>query len=195
MGGGMWRWLFVGCFFWATCVFAGEAAGHGFGVGEMISADVVQVLDGDTLRVRSDRGVVDVRLAGLDAPEWDQRCMDESGKSFLCGRVAAERVVGLLAGQATGCASSRAHGFCLVSSVPVRCEVVELDRRWGRPVGRCRVGGVDIGRELVRLGLARAAYGREYLLLEWRARAQRLGLWNGRFDDPAGVRRGGVTRF
>lgn len=175
---------------WAVAVFG--SASTAFDIGETISGSVVQVLDGDTLRIQHARGVVDVRLAGLDAPEWGQLCEDHAGRSFSCGRAATKVMVSILGVEASAerCDSRRAHGVCLPpGQAMIRCAVRDLDRRWGRPVAQCVTGQEDLGAAMVQRGFARAAYGNQYRLLEWRARFRKIGLWAGRFGDPADVRR------
>jgi endonuclease YncB( thermonuclease family) len=62
---------------------------------------------------------------------------------------------------------------------------METDK-YRRDVARCRVGSVEINREMVRLGWA-VAYDRnniDYLLAQAAARQARRGLWQGHFELP-----------
>ena len=82
------------------------------------------VADGDTLRLGDER----IRLIGLDAPELDQTCIDADGAAWPCGREL----------EPIGCASSST------------ADAVQLRRpkdrdRYGRYLGRCTVGGDDLG--------------------------------------------------
>ena len=45
----------------------------------------LQVVDGDSLR----RGDMDIRLHGIDAPEYRQNCQDKHGAEYACGKQAA----------------------------------------------------------------------------------------------------------
>src|SRR5690242_19112426 len=45
----------------------------------------VWIVDGDSMRL----GGRSIRLEGIDAPEWDQTCLDQSGRSWRCGRAAS----------------------------------------------------------------------------------------------------------
>ena len=73
---------------------------------------------------------------------------------------------------------------------PVACTASGHDR-YGRVIGRCSVGGEDLGAWLVSEGLAVAytRYSWRYLPQEARARWEGRGLWGGRFDTPEDWRR------
>lgn len=167
---------------------AGERAPASWTVGATVAGVVVQIIDGDTVRVRDASGSADVRLHGIDAPETDQKCTTAAGVEFLCGEAAARQIADLLGAAPIPCSSSRLHGFCL-AGVPVRCEVLGLDRRWQRPVARCFQGATDLAREMVRRGYARSSYSHDYDLLAIGARLQGRGLWAGTWEDPASHRR------
>lgn len=61
---------------------------------------------------------------------------------------------------------------------PVRCTIVDHDR-YGRPVGRCSVAGVDIGHLMVAAGLAwnSPQYGNRYPTEQGAAACSHMGLW------------------
>ena len=172
----------------ATAVDAGDRVPASWTVGATVAGVVVQIIDGDTLRVRDVAGSADVRLHGIDAPESDQRCTTAAGAAFLCGEAAARQLADLLGASPVSCSSSRLHGICL-AGVPVRCEVLGVDRRWQRPVARCFQGATDLAREMVRRGYARSSYSHDYDLLAIGARLQSRGLWAGTWEDPASHRR------
>jgi endonuclease YncB( thermonuclease family) len=119
----------------------------------------VYVVDGDTVRM----GDVAIRLEGLDAPELDQVCR-KSGFAYRCGETARAALIRLIGG------------------VPVRCRTSAADR-YGRSLARCSVGERDLGAALVEQGDA-VAYG-DYEREEARARAHRVGLWAGAFEEPS----------
>ena len=133
------------------------------------ASDVIHIIDGDTLDV----GEIRVRLHGIDAPEIDQLCDPGEGPVFRCGawvrRVVADRYEGKRA----------------------TCEVIEIDR-YGRSVATCRVAGEDIGRALVRDGLAFAyrRYSMAYDLEEKQAAAAGRGLHAVSMQSPAQFRAG-----
>ena len=59
----------------------------------------VVVLDGDSLRIKGN----DIRLYGIDAPEYRQSCKLANGKSYLCGRDSKRFLRKLISGQAVEC--------------------------------------------------------------------------------------------
>jgi hypothetical protein len=56
-----------------------------------------ECIDGDTLIVDG----TDFRLDGIDAPEFNQICLDEKGEEWLCGRDARDALAKLTANCAT----------------------------------------------------------------------------------------------
>jgi endonuclease YncB( thermonuclease family) len=122
------------------------------------------VNDGDTLTLGHER----IRLKGIDAPEYDQTCR-RGGADYACGRMARQALVGLIGGRAVSCAGWRRD-------------------RYGRLLGTCRAGDVELNAALVAAGWA-VAYG-GYGAEENRAREAGAGLWAGSFDRPQAWRRG-----
>jgi endonuclease YncB( thermonuclease family) len=123
----------------------------------------VDVIDGDSFR----RGRDEIRLNGIDAPEYHQACRDETGRDWECGKEAARALRSLVAGRM------------------VECTGLDADR-YGRVVSRCKVGDLVLNAEMVRLGWA-IAYTRHrtlYLSEEQEARHLRRGIWRGTFDLP-----------
>lgn len=123
------------------------------------------VIDGDTLVIHGRH----IRLFGIDAFEHDQTC----GR-FACGQQAAAVMRGLVQDAAI-----------------VTCEQQDIDP-YGRMVAICRTAaGVDLGREMVRRGLAVAYrhFSLRYLDDETYARTHRLGAWAYGFDSPLEWRR------
>src|SRR5262252_9908513 len=95
-----------------------------------------ECIDGDTLIVDG----TDFRLDGIDAPEFNQICLDERGQEWPCGRDARDALAKLIA----NCSS-------------VRCDdkgpdKVHPDRR----IGICTVDGTNFtfNERLVREGWA-----------------------------------------
>lgn len=118
---------------------------------------VMRVKDGDTVVIRPSEGgqFYTCRLYGIDAPEKDQRYGDEATKALKS----------LILGKGV-----------MISTTG--------DRTYGREVCIIELGGVDINREMVRMGYAWAyrkyldsPYASEYIEAENRARAKGLGLW------------------
>ena len=122
-------------------------------------AGLAQVIDGDSLVVAG----VEIRLYGIDAPEYRQYCF-RRGRPWACG-VDATRTL-----------------RTLIAARPVACRAREEDR-YGRTVASCAVEGRDLGAAMVAGGHA-VAYG-AYQLEETAARNAGRGIWSSRFDPPS----------
>jgi endonuclease YncB( thermonuclease family) len=135
-----------------------------FGVG--------QSKDGDSLMV----GGREVRLFGIDAPEWDQICK-RGGQDWACGQVAASELEKLVSGK------------------DVSCIAVDTDAH-GRTVAQCTANGVDVNRAMVASGYAVAYrhYSTAYVSAEETAKAYRRGIWAGTFEMPSEYRHEEVVR-
>jgi endonuclease YncB( thermonuclease family) len=121
------------------------------------------VNDGDTITLGQER----IRLRGIDAPEYTQTCQ-RNGTDYACGRMARQALIGLIGGRAVSCTGWQRD-------------------RYGRLLGDCRAGDVDLNRALVAAGWA-VAYG-GYEAEERKARTAKVGLWAGSFDQPQDWRR------
>ena len=117
---------------------------------------VVRVLDGDSLRVKRDGTMVEIRLYGIDCPEWGQPFGDEARRYT----------------------AAKLHGKT------VSIEPKDIDR-YGRVVALVSRFGFLMNRELVREGLA-WMYPRyckegplcsEFKQLQEKARKSGRGLW------------------
>jgi endonuclease YncB( thermonuclease family) len=127
----------------------------------------VLIIDGDSLR----RGDIEIRLYGIDAPEYRQTCQDEFGREWSCGHSAANVL------------------RQLVGKQDVSCAVQDTDR-YGRLVSLCKAGATDLNDEMVRQGWA-VAYARHdlrYKILELDAQAAHRGIWRGSFERPEDYR-------
>ena len=112
------------------------------------------VTDADGIRVSG----YDIRLAGLDAPEWDQWAKHEHGYWFNHGKRVKSELIRAIGGKR------------------VRVTVERYDK-YGRIVGTVLCDGKDVGAWLVRNGYAISAYGNQYKRIEREARIARRGLW------------------
>lgn len=121
---------------------------------DRVNGQVLRVIDGDSFTAAAAEGFVEVRIAGIDAPEFAQPWGRES-RAALSQRIGGGRIVIL---------------------APVARD------RHGRTVARVTVQGEDVARALVRDGHAWANEergGDETLLaLQADARAARIGLWS-----------------
>jgi|TARA_B100000315_G_C14524329_1_gene563078 endonuclease YncB( thermonuclease family) len=128
-----------------------------------------RIIDGDTIVIAGQR----IRLHGIDAPEAKQTCQRQDGTEYRCGDMATFALAGLIMG------------------LWVRCEGGTTDR-YGRLIGTCIIGRVNLNAEMVRRGwaLAYRRYSSDYVDEEDEARMAGRGLWQGRFEPPWEWRRG-----
>lgn len=142
---------------------AGAVLQYRLGPARLLTG-AAHAIDGDSLRLLGE----ELRLEGIDAPEYRQSCRDAAGRPVDCGRAARQALQGLLAG-----------GL-------VTCEIDKADR-YGRGLARCRKGETDINAAMVLAGQA-VSYG-GYRAEEERARAAGRGLWALSFERPETWRR------
>jgi endonuclease YncB( thermonuclease family) len=138
------------------------------------SAATATVRDGSTLQL----GNATFRLDGIDAPAFDQLCIDEHADSWTCGIEARDQLTKLIGGR------------------QVRCDDLGADPTFKkRRLGVCKVEGetTSLSQLLVRQGFAlnddSSATGR-FKTDEARAKEDRQGLWKGCFAAPQEFRRG-----
>ena len=112
------------------------------------------VTDGDGIKVAGYR----VRLAALDAPEWNQPAKHHYGFWFNHGK----RVKGALIREIGG------------RRVQVQTEGFD---RYGRVLGTVSCRGHDVGEWLVRSGHAIACFDSRYQDAESAAKSERRGMW------------------
>ena len=127
-----------------------------------------RVLDGDTIDLATrERGIVRIRLEGIDAPEGGQRCQLKWYGTWDCGRAATTALVQM-----------------------TRDRIVTCDDRgpdkYGRTLGVCYAVGRDLNAEMVRIGLAWAfvRYSDLYVTEERDARAAKIGVWQAQTLAP-----------
>lgn len=126
-----------------------------------------QAIDGDSFRA----GDLEIRLHGIDAPEYRQTCRDRAGKTLPCGKLARDAL------------------STLIRTRTVKCSIIDRDR-YGREVSVCKDGTLDLNREMVRLGWA-VAYRRHalnYVAAEREAKAAQRGIWAWDFVRPEDYR-------
>ena len=127
----------------------------------------VQVVDGDSLR----NGDTDIRLYGIDAPEYRQSCFDKNKLEYPCGKQEANILRGL------------------VKDHDVNCSSIDTDR-YGRAVSVCKIDRLELNAEMVKQGWA-VAYARHslnYVGVEADARRAKRGIWAGTFEEPENYR-------
>ena len=142
------------------------------GVLSAAQADTVrgsaQIIDGDSIRVQG----VEIRLHGIDAPEGRQLCQNAQGQDYRCGDVARDALKSMTRG------------------LDVECNRLDVDR-YGRWVSECRTEQTILNEQMVMQGHAVAyrRYSQAYIDAEEQARAEKRGIWAGRFEKPERWRR------
>jgi endonuclease YncB( thermonuclease family) len=145
----------------------------------LLSADAglaasVVVRDGNTIQL----GDVAFRLDGLDAPEFDQTCIDDHADPWTCGIEARDQLARLVGGR------------------EVRCDDLGPDKiSRKRHLGICTVQGdqASLNQQLVRAGLAVSSDGSTKARFAddaASARDAKTGLWKGCFVAPREFRIG-----
>jgi len=119
-------------------------------------------------------GKKELRLFGLDAPEYSQTCFNEKKQEYACGQVSRDFLINLAGGK------------------DVNCFFAEKDK-YDRFLSKCFVGKVSINEELVKNGMA-VVYNftesdEKMDELEKEAKAKKIGLWQGAFQLPKDYRK------
>ena len=134
--------LRLGTLLLACCAVAPGASGADLLSGP-IRAEVIRVIDGDTIAVRADIWIgqsvaTSVRIRGIDTPELRGRCPEEKALAAAARDLLAE-----LAGPVVSIGN------------------IENDKYGGRVVADIRSGaGLDLARVMIARGYARAYSGR-----------------------------------
>ena len=120
---------------------------------KVVHAQVLQIVDGDSVTVSMNGELERVRLADIDAPDHDQPFSIDSRQSLF--------------------------DLCLW----VHAELSSISRdHYGRTMARVKCNGVDVNAEQVRRGLAwvkdQSAKDRSLYKLQNEARSARRGLWS-----------------
>ncbi len=175
--------FFCAIFFSSCCYFFYEIAtsqqtfaqGGGFRVKSHLVFDKnfsgkAFALDGDSIKV----GRKEVRLFGLDAPEYKQQCLDKNNLEYGCGLISRDFLVKLINGK------------------KVECVYAEKDK-YDRFLGKCFVGEVSINEEIVKNGMA-VIYNftessEKMDNLEKEAKNDKIGIWQGAFELPKDYRK------
>ena len=118
-----------------------------------------KIIDGDSLVVNGQ----EIRLLGIDAPEYRQTCTLQNGNAYECGK------------------QSRFHLVKLARLGKLNCTGWEEDK-YQRLLAVCEVGDVEINSLMVKDGWA-VSYG-DYEREEAQARELATGVWQGGFDSP-----------
>ncbi len=132
------------------------------------------VKDGATIEL----GGATYRLDGIDAPEFDQMCVDDHADPWTCGVEARDLLAKLIGARGT------------------HCEDLGSDKTYpGRHIGICTADGetTSLNQLLVRQGFAlnlEPSAQSRFKADETAAKDDRRGLWRGCFVAPQEFRRG-----
>ena len=127
------------------------------------------VVDGDTIKINGEK----IRFSGIDAPESyykgkEQTCLRENEK-ISCGKLSKDFLIQKIDNQ------------------KVTCEIEFKPDRYKRKLGECFVNKKSLSRILVKNGYAfdYPRYSKKkYAKDQDHARANKLGLWNMKFEFP-----------
>ena len=129
--------------------------------GEIIYGKA-KVIDGDTIHIGNNK----IRLHGIDAPEKEQKCI-EDGRKWSCGM------------------ESTRFLKKLINNYKIQCDTKGQDK-YNRYIGVCYKDNIDINSEMVINGWAIAYryYSLDYIEEENLAKSKKVGIWNGEFEEP-----------
>ena len=125
-------------------------------------ADNLKVIDGDTIVLNGEK----IRFSGIDAPEYDQDCMN-GDKKIYCGMFSKVLLTKKIGDETPKC-------------------IREGKDVYGRTLAECFVNGESLSSFLVRQGYAFAyrKYSKKFIKDEDFAKANKLGMWAMTFQYP-----------
>ena len=151
-------------YFFVTSIFAGEIYG------------ISKVVDGDTIKIK---GKV-IRLSGIDAPEKKQICKKPYinisfiivNKNYSCGKISTTELKKYL------------------NKNKIKC-IFDSKDRYNRLIADCYKNKKNINSWLVRNGhaIAYRRYSKKYIVDENYAKKNKLGIWQGSFENPENWRK------
>lgn len=129
-----------------------------------------QITDGDSIKIDGKR----IRLLGIDAPESAQKCFNQKNQEYFCGQV------------------STAFLKQLIKTQKVTCNSPEKDI-YNRYLAECFLGEININHEMIKNGMAiiynLKTASAQLKEMENAAKNQKLGLWQGAFEEPKSFRK------
>lgn len=154
--GGLVGVVFMGLVWWGI-----EERNRPYRVGDTVYSyvDYQQKRDGDSFHLRNRKEKL--RLAGIDAPESNQRCTRDDRTVWECGMASIK-------------------GFDqIVQNRKLKCQIVSKDFYPNRFDAICWVGDKELNKAMVENGWAFAAvkYDKRYLPSENDAKAHQRGIW------------------
>ncbi len=132
---------------------------------------IPRIIDGDSLEINNNK----IRLFGIDAPERKQICKKpyliisflNFQRNYECGLMATNQLKKFINNRTIKCTS-------------------ENKDRYNRYLSTCYLKKIDINSWLVKNGYAIAyrRYSKKYVLEEQYAEKNKLGIWQGTFQNP-----------
>ena len=134
-------------------------------------ADNLKVIDGDTIVLNGEK----IRFSGIDAPEYNQDCMNGDTKVF-CGVFAMVLLTKKIGDEKLKC-------------------IKEGRDVYGRTLAECFVNGESLSSFLVRHGYAFAyrKYSKKFVKDEEYAKKIRIGMWAMKFEFPWDFRKNKIA--
>lgn len=128
------------------------------------------VLDGDSIRV----GKKEVRLFGIDAPEYSQKCFNKKNIEYSCGLNSKDFLIKLIGGKR------------------VYCVYAQKDK-YDRFLAKCYFDDLSVNEEIIKNGMA-VVYNfteSDEIIdkLEEQAKDKKIGIWQGAFELPKNYRK------
>jgi endonuclease YncB( thermonuclease family) len=133
-------------------------------------AGYAKVIDGDSIIINNQN----IRLFGIDAPEYQQKCFDKNIIEYQCGLY------------------SKKFLKKLISNNKVTCSYHKKDI-YDRILGECQVSGFNINKKMIAAGWAIlynfSQSSKEMQDLEISSKRESKGLWQGSFLEPKKYRK------
>lgn len=172
--------LFAGVFFGACCAIlfgVGNAPAKKHAIVKHPPAEfnqsfsgIVKVIDGDSIKVDSN----EVRLFGIDAPEYKQTCFNAENAEYNCGQV------------------SKWFLFNLANGKQATCYYAQKDI-YNRFLSKCYIGETSINEKILENGMAiiydYKTSDEKMDKLEAKAKTSKIGVWQGQFQLPKEYRK------
>ena len=124
------------------------------------------VIDGDSLTI----GDKEIRLIGIDAPEYNQTCFDYNNLEYDCGQEAYMFLKILVE-----------NG--LRQNQKLKCNKKGKDK-YKRDLSECFIGKTNINKAMVKSGYAITYIHDTYQKHENKAKKLKRGIWQGKFMRP-----------
>lgn len=127
--------------------------------------------DGDSIVISNS---YEIRLEGVDAPEYSQKCLNKDNYEYACGQVSFNFLKNL------------------INNKEITCKYRHKDI-YKRFLSICYLGEKNINEELIKNGMAviySISSASSYLKdLENQARSNKIGIWQGAFLEPKQYRK------